>query len=86
MIMVTYHGTVVSYTENPDNGLARAELNITIDDDIEVVANIAISDKIADIQERIKTDLAQAIEQIKGENQATPPQPVYDVADDGTVS
>ncbi len=84
--MVTYHGTVVSYTENPDNGLARAELNITIDDDIEVVANIAISDKIADIQERIKTDLAQAIEQLKGEAQVTPPQAVYDVDDNNVVT
>lgn len=81
-----YHGTVTSYTENPDNGMARAELNITKDDDIEVVANIAISDKIEDMAERIKTDLAQAIEQIKGEGQTTPPQPVYDVDDDGNVT
>ena len=81
-----YHGTVTSYTENLDNGMARAELNITKDDDIEVVANIAISDKIEDIQERIKTDLAQAIEQLKGENQQTPPQTVYDVDDNNVVT
>ncbi len=81
-----YHGTVTSYTENPDNGLARAELNITKDDDPEVLANIAICDKVADIQERIKTDLAQAIEQIKGEGQTAPPQPVYDVDDNGNVT
>ena len=81
-----YHGTVTSYTENAESGLARAELNITKDDDPEVVANIAICDKIADIQERIKTDLAQAIEQIKGEGTATPPQPVYYVDDNLNVT
>ncbi len=77
----------MKYVENPTTGMARAEVDV-IDDGAPsvIICSMVIHDKIADINERIKTDLKQATDQIKDEADVVPPQASYSVDDNGVVT
>ena len=84
---MTYTCVITKYSENPDTGMAVAEVDITDSNNpSEVLAAMTVHDKIADIHERIKTDLKQFADQHKGQVEKTPQQDTYTVGDDGTVS
>lgn len=84
-----YHGNTVSYKENPTTGMATAEINITDDaavDPTNIIANVNVHDKIENMAERMKSDLAYAVAQIRDEAVQTPPQTDFDIDDNGVVT
>jgi hypothetical protein len=83
---MTYTATIVKFETNEETGNALAEIDIYQDGANERLGNMIVSDTIANIHQRIKTDLAQYTAEHKANVEVEPFQKDFVIDDDGVVS
>ncbi len=82
-----YTAIISKFTENPETGIANAEVEVWQDSNKEeMLGMMTVTDKIEDIHERIKNDLKQFLDGHNKSLEAEPKQKVFKIDSDCNIT
>lgn len=82
-----YTAIISKFTENPETGIANAEVEVWQDSNKEeMLGMMTVTDKIEDIHERIKNDLKQFLDGHNKSLEVKPKQEIFKIDSNGNIT